>query len=62
VRAPPSQSVADRLVARLAIVFVRGRLMRSQASGWAAGMQPRNTQIPVLKGSPTLKAAFLEAI
>ena len=36
-------------------------MKRSQASGWAAGMQPRNTLIPVLKGSLTLKAASPEA-
>jgi len=32
VRSPPSQSLASGLVARLAVVPVRGRLMRSQAS------------------------------
>ena len=40
---------------------VRARLKRSQASGWAAGMQPRNAQIPVLKVSRSLKAALPEA-
>ena len=32
MRSPPSQSLASGLVARLAVVPVRGRLMRSQAS------------------------------
>jgi len=36
--------------------------MRSQASGWAAGMQPRNPSFRRLKGSPTLKAALPEAL
>jgi len=50
VRNRPSQSVAGGLVARVAVVPVRGRLMRSQASGWAAGMQPRNSDYPGAQG------------
>ena len=35
--------------------------MRRWASDWAAGSQPRNWEIPALKGSETQKAGALEA-
>ena len=48
MRAPPSQSIASGLVARLAVVFVRGRLKRSQASEWATCVSP---EIPYFRCS-----------
>jgi len=44
VRAPSCQSLTSRHVARLAVASVMGWLMRSQANGWAAGLQPRNVE------------------
>jgi hypothetical protein len=44
VQSPSGQSVADGPEARLAVVPVTGRLMRSQASESAVGSKPRNTE------------------
>jgi len=62
VQAPPGQSLVSRPVARLAVVSVMGRLMRSQANDSAAEVAPKFQYVPVLKGSFARKAAVLEAI
>jgi hypothetical protein len=61
VRAPPSQSLASRLVARLAAVLARGRLKRSQANDWAVCVSPEINGSRVPKELSILKAALPEA-